>query len=283
MPRNQTAPKQGEEFISKVSDKMVEARFMELYPAQILQEMFASSPGYKSRLLAYIRAVIELEEINLEIEDVRAKHGIEASLVNIGPRGGRTLTPLQRLRRTKVNQVLRKYRSINTPTEWMILSGVGSESFSIGAMPQRGIRSRAPTRIRRRKPAKKRATKKSSSRRTYVRGLEGRGRLVSLKGSAPRPPRGDPLHDSEPSRGKSEKSAPITDQDIASTIKAVEKELKSKALPPEKRATFQAALLELKNWKKDWRSLIKIARDTKLLLGLGEDIVKLIEFLKSLL
>lgn len=86
MPRKQTVRKKSEKSISKISDKMVEARFMELRPTQISLEMLAESPEYKSRLLAYIRAVMELEEINREIADVQAKHGIEASLVKIGPR-----------------------------------------------------------------------------------------------------------------------------------------------------------------------------------------------------
>ena len=86
MPRKQTARKKSEKSISKISDKMVEARFMELRPAQISLEMLAESPEYKSRLLAYIRAVMELEEINHEIADVRTKHDIEASLVKLGPR-----------------------------------------------------------------------------------------------------------------------------------------------------------------------------------------------------
>lgn len=279
MPRNQTARKQAEKFVSKVSDKMVEARLEELHGNQPWQAMLSADQRIRMKLLAYIRVVMELEEINREIEDIRAKHGIEASLVNIGPRGGRTLTPLQRLRRTKVNQVLRKYQSINKPAEWMVLRGVEGDPFVVEAMPRRAARSKAPTRIGRRKPAKKRAVKKSRSSPSAGRGIWVRGSV----GAAPRPPRGDPHKDSDSSRDKRKKLPSITEEDLSKTIKAVEKGLKSKELPPAKRVAFQAALSTLKGWKKEWKSLLRIASNTNTFLSLWEHISKVIDFIKDLL
>ena len=279
MPRKKTARKQGEKFVSKVSDEMVEDRFMELYPAQVWQEIFVESPEYKSRLLAYIRVVMELEEISHEIEDIRAKQGIQASLVNIGPRGGRTLTPLQQSRRTKVNQVLRNYQSIRKSTEWIIPRGMDWVSLPIGS--DKGMRSTS-SHATRRKAAKEKAIKKGpSSSRVARNEPKMKGEAKPAKGSAPREPKSttptrDPI-------GGNQKRPSVTEQDIANTIMELKKGPKRKTLLPEEILIFRTMLGELKSREKDWKALLKIAKNAKIILDLKEEIIAMIEFLKSLL
>lgn len=278
MPRKKTARKQGEKFVSKVNDKMVAARLEELFEGRKTRGVMLPKRMLVV-LLAYIRTVLELEEISRKIDDIRAKQGIQASLVSIGPRGGRTLTPLQRLRRVKMNQVLRKYQSLSQTTEWVTLSGIEGKKFLVEAMR---YPCGSPDRVD--KPAKKKAAKKPSPRRVSGRRPRRResSEFIIVRRAEPSPLENAPPSDLFPTSRNTQKPEPITVQDIANTIKEAEKKLKREELPPEKRAAFQATLVELKSWKKDWKTILRIASNTKMLLDVIEQIAKLIEFLRSL-
>lgn len=285
MPRKKTARKQDEKFVSKVSDKMVVAQFLDLYPAKNLQAMFADSPGYKSKVLACIRAVMELEEINREIEDVRAKQGVRASLVNIGPRGGKTLTPLERSRRIKENQVLQKYRSVRQSQEWPIFIGVKGKSSLLGAMSGMGIpQQRATPRLPRSgvggTEKKRKKAKKSPSRRESGRGLRRRD---IMEGSAdPRFIGSDLTHDLFSSADKSSKTPPITEEDIARLISEFEAVPQRRRLLPHDSMAFQTTLVVLKSREKELKFMFSLQINANMRLKMLERIARLIEFLRSL-
>ena len=285
MPRKKTDRKQAEKFVSKVSDKMVVAQFLELYPAKNLQAMFTASPEYKSKVLACIRAVMELEEINREIEDVRAKQGVPASLVNIGPRGGKTLTPLERSRRTKENQVLRKYRSVRQSQEWPIFIGVKGKQSLLSAMSRmEGPHPEATPRLPRYgvggTEKKRKKAKKSPSRRESGRGPRRRD---IMEGSAdPRFIGSDLTHDLASSADKSPKNPPITAEGIARAIREFEAVPQRRRLLPHYGMAFQITLVVLKSREKELKFMFSLQINANMRLKMLERIARLIEFLRSL-
>ena len=72
-------------------------------------------------------------------------------------------------------------------------------------------------------------------------------------------------------------------QDLAKTIKELEKDRKRKKLLPHDSMTFRAMLLDLKGRKKELKTFLGTVRNAKMLLDMTEQVADLIEFLKSLL
>ena len=263
MPRKKTARKQGEKFVSKVSDKMVEARLEELHEdEEPWQAMLATNQLMRMKLLAYIRAAMELEEISHEIAVIRGKQGVKVALVSVGPRGGKTFSPLHRLRKTKMNQVLQKYRSISKDAEWIVQSRIGEEARrrwemeGLGAMwgePPKSIGGR-------RKP--KKAKKKP------------------LRGDIDRPS-SPPRHPAGPPRDRKKESTPISKQDISRSIKKLQRRLRRKdllkRLTPAMVLLLKIILLSLQGWENDWEELLGISNPPQYVLEVIDHIAKLIE------
>lgn len=307
MPRKKTARKQGEKFVSKVSDKMVEARLEELHKdEEPWQAMLATNQLMRMKLLAYIRAAMELEEISHEIAVIRGKQGVEAALVSVGPRGGKTFSPLHRLRKTKMNQVLQKYRAISGVTEWIAQLKIYRESLSSGGIkhitpsrskPTKGERSRGSRRAARKMPPTKTIHPQINIDEIGYGADEGplfpsdlRVVLVAKKS----PPLrlgaiycGDTSLSSppDPPGGKKKKPAPVSKQDLKKAIKKLQGRLRRKKLlkklSPAMVLLLQMLFLALKEWEHDWEELLGLPEPSPDVWGVINHIAQLIEFANS--
>ena len=105
--------KDGEEFTSEINNETVETEFEKLFSATYWQEIFAQNQSERGEFLAYVRAVMELDEVYDRIEDVRSEKGEKAALVCIDPNGNETISPLQELSVRKMARVLEQFQIVS--------------------------------------------------------------------------------------------------------------------------------------------------------------------------
>ncbi len=303
MPRKKTARKEAEKFVSKVSDNMIALRIEELYGGEeIWQVMLAADQGMRVKFLEYIRLLMELEEINHKIAGIRNKQGVQAALVSIGPRGGKIFSPLHRLRKTKMNQLLQKYRAVSKGPEWIARSRTYGESLSPGEMEGIEVnQSKSPkksTSSRKRKAAKKKpyeikiirpGSSAGESASRIAKGiilsqnsefnlmrmsLSLRIRAMNPKASRSPEPAGSP-------EDKGRKPARVSKQDIEKAIKKLQRRLRRKdllkRLTPAMIALLKIILLSLQGWENDLEGLLGIPGPPQYVQDVINHIARLIE------